>query len=153
MAQPCCIHMYLQMGRNGVELNESCWSCLHFFALDAQKRNDGSVYIQRSHTTHAAGAAVGQSEPHTPWQLPAMLKGWGACAGQFSCKGSPAVLVCKRSKGGQRSVVGCCKVTRSSKSILGSQPASHSLASASLRATHQVGLGRGGTLDQLLLAS
>jgi hypothetical protein len=39
--------------------------------------------------------------------------------------------------------VGAAKSAHS-KSILGSQPASHSLASASLRATHQIGLGRGG---------
>lgn len=48
------------------QLSESCWFDLYMFAVDAQKRRDGSVYIQRSHTIHAAGAAVDQSEPHTP---------------------------------------------------------------------------------------
>jgi hypothetical protein len=47
-------------------LDESCWFCLYMFAVDAQRRGDGSVYMQRSHTTHAAGAVVDQSEPHTP---------------------------------------------------------------------------------------
>jgi hypothetical protein len=48
------------------QLNDSCWSCLYSFATDAQKRRDGSVYIQHRRTIHAAGAAVDQSEPHTP---------------------------------------------------------------------------------------
>jgi hypothetical protein len=57
-----------EMGWN--QLNESVWFGPYMFAVDAQKRRDGSVYIQRNlwlnHTTHAAGAAVDQSEPHTP---------------------------------------------------------------------------------------
>ena len=48
------------------QLDESCWFGLYMFAVDARKRRDGSVYIKRRHTTHAAGAAVDQSEPHTP---------------------------------------------------------------------------------------
>jgi hypothetical protein len=48
------------------QLSEVCWSCVHSFAADAQERRDGSVYIQHRGAVHAAGAAVDQSEPHTP---------------------------------------------------------------------------------------
>ena len=47
---------------------------------------------------------TGRNPTHPAASCQPYSRGVGACVGQFSCMGSPHVLVCRHSQGGQHSV-------------------------------------------------